>query len=183
MIPFHIIVAVDQKNGIGKDGKLPWHLTGDLKHFREITCTTRSKKKKNAVVMGRKTWDSLPAQFRPLPDRVNVVLTQNPNLSLPEGVLKADSFEKIIEISQNERLKDLVETFFIIGGQQVFETAIRQPQCEKIYLTQISKTFDCDTFFPAFKDQFEEKSRSMQHNEGPIDYYFAEFQRKVSALS
>ena len=178
MIPLNIIVAVDPQNGIGKDGKLPWHLSGDLKHFREITCATRSKKKKNAVVMGRKTWDSLPAAFRPLPERINIVLTRNPHMRLPDGVLKADSFEKVLEMSGNERLKDVIETIFIIGGQQIFEEAIQHPQCQKIYLTQVLIVSGCDTFFPDFQRTFEEKSKSVPRNEGPISYYFAEYHRK-----
>lgn len=178
MIPFHIIVAIDPQNGIGKDGKLPWHLSGDLKHFREITCATRSQKKKNAVVMGRKTWDSLPSAFRPLSERVNIVLTRNHYLRLPEGVLKADSFEKVLEMSGNERLKNVIETIFVIGGRQIFEEAMKYPQCQKIYLTQVLTVSDCDTFFPDFQELFEEQSRSVQHNEGPISYYFAEFHRK-----
>ncbi len=181
MIPFNIIVALDPQNGIGKDGQLPWHLSGDLKHFREITCATRSKKKKNAVVMGRKTWDSLPAAFRPLPERVNIVLTRNPYLRLPEWVLKADNFEKVLEMSENEKLKNIIETIFVIGGQQVFEEAIRYPQCQKIYLTQVLTVSGCDTFFPDFQGMFKEISRSAPHNEGPISYYFAEFHRKEGA--
>ena len=98
MIPVHIIVALDEKSGIGKDGALPWHLTGDLKYFRDTTCTTESPEKQNLVLMGRKTWQSIPKQFQPLHERINVVLTQNPNFEVPYGVLKAESFAKVLEM-------------------------------------------------------------------------------------
>ena len=86
-IPFSLIVAMDSQNGIGKNGQLPWHLPADLKHFKEITCTVRDPKKQNVVLMGRKTWDSIPEKFRPLPGRINVVLTRHPDLKFPLGVL------------------------------------------------------------------------------------------------
>jgi len=180
MIPVHIIVAIDEKSGIGKDGELPWHLTGDLKYFRDITCTTRSPKKKNIVLMGRKTWQSIPKQFQPLPERINVVLTQNPNLEVPYGVLKAESFKKVLEMVHSEELKNIIETVYVIGGQQVYEETLKYKECQKLLITQIQGSFNCDVFFPDFLQDFDKLSSSALHNDGPVSYQFEEYERKSS---
>jgi len=178
MIPINIVVAIDEKRGIGKDNALPWDLPGDLKHFRDITTTTRSPKKKNVVVMGRKTWDSIPTQFRPLPSRTNIVLTRNKNFQVPEGVLKATSFDQVLQMASNEQLDNIIETIFIIGGQQVYEEAIKCPDCEKIYVTHVHGTFDCDATFPPFEGAFESVETSEEHKEEAIVYHFEEYRRK-----
>jgi len=180
MIPVHIIVAIDEKFGIGKDGALPWHLTGDLKYFRDTTCTTRSPKKQNLVLMGRKTWQSIPKQFQPLHERINVVLTQNPNFEVPYGVLKAESFTKVLEMVRSEKLTNIIETVFVIGGQQVYEETLKHEECQKLFVTRVQGSFNCDAFFPEFSEQFDEVAASDLHNEGPITYHFEEHKRKNS---
>jgi len=178
MIPVNIIVAIDEQSGIGFNGKLPWHLTGDLKYFRDITSITKSPQKKNIVLMGRKTWQSIPKQFQPLPERINVVLTRNPNLWVPEGVLKSEKFDKVLEMVRSDRLKNLIENVFVIGGQQVYEETIKYPECKKLYVTRIQGKFQCDAFFPSFTEEFEKIKSSVDHNEGPITYCFEEYHRK-----
>ena len=180
MIPVHIIVAIDEKLGIGKNGDLPWHLTGDLKFFRDTTCTTESPEKQNIVLMGRKTWQSIPKQFQPLHERINVVLTQNPNFEVPYGVLKGESFAKVLEMVRSEKLTNIIETVFVIGGQQVYEETLKHEECTKIYVTRVQGSFNCDAFFPEFTDQFTKVSSSSPHNEGPIAYHFEEYERKSS---
>src|SRR5262245_10605196 len=96
MVPFDIVVATDMNSGIGKDGQLPWNLPGDLRHFKDVTSRAKSPLKKNAVIMGRKTWEALPDKFRPLPGRVNLVLTHNKKLSFPPGVLQADNIDSAL---------------------------------------------------------------------------------------
>lgn len=73
---FQLVVAATRKLGIGKNGSMPWKLPGDMAYFKEITSKTADSAKQNAVVMGRKTWESIPPKFRPLPGRINVVLTR-----------------------------------------------------------------------------------------------------------
>jgi len=173
-----MIVAMDTERGIGKENDMPWHLPGELKHFKEITCATDSSEKQNVVMMGRKTWESIPEKFRPLPNRINMVLTRNPEAEFPKGVLPADSLEKGLGILESDEFKGKVEKVFVIGGQQIFEEALKLPQCCKLYLTRIKKSFACDTFFPPFEDQFERAFFSSCHNENGITYYFSEYIRK-----
>jgi dihydrofolate reductase len=179
MIPVQIVVAMDERRGIGKGGELPWKLSGDLKHFREVTCATRSPKRKNVVVMGRVTWESIPKHFRPLHDRINVVMTRDPNYFLPEGVLRAAGFDQVLKMIKNERLKNIIETIFVVGGQKVYEETIRCPECVKLYITRVHGKFDCDTFFPPFEAGFEKIVSLNNHNEGPIIYHFEEYVRKA----
>jgi dihydrofolate reductase len=143
---FSIIVAFDEHRGIGKGGVMPWHLPADLKHFRDITSPAASGEQ-NAVIMGRKTWESIPGQFRPLPGRVNAVITRQPGYALPEGVLRASSLTEALESLGGPRRSDIGK-IFVIGGAQVFAEAIVHPACQSLYLTHISGSFDCDVFFP-----------------------------------
>ena len=181
MTPFSIVVAMDQKQGIGRNGNLPWHLKCDLQHFKEITTQTRDQSKRNAVIMGRKTWDSLPAQFRPLPNRVNIVITHNDNLKFPRGVLRAGGLEQALALPAEETLSKIVESVYVIGGAQIFEQAIVRQECRKIYLTQILRSFDCDTFFPPFTDHFQHEVSSPRYVENEISCLFAEYSRKTIA--
>jgi dihydrofolate reductase/thymidylate synthase len=73
---FSIVVAMDSQQGIGKNNNLPWSLSADLTHFKSLTTTVTHLQKRNAVIMGRKTWNSLPTAFRPLPNRLNIVITR-----------------------------------------------------------------------------------------------------------
>ena len=76
-LTFQLVVAATRKLGIGKHGSMPWKLPGDMAYFKELTSKTADSSKQNAVIMGRKTWESIPLKFRPLPGRINVVLTRN----------------------------------------------------------------------------------------------------------
>lgn len=183
MLSFSIVVALDAKNGIGKNGLLPWYLKADLKHFKEITTKTTSCEKKNVVIMGRKTWDSLPAHFRPLPERINLVLTRNQKLPLPEGVIKADQFQNAFAVLSESFLQKSLEHIFVIGGQQIFEAALKEKTCEKIYATHIERNFLCDTFFPSFKTQFEKCSSSINHVENNLSFCFKDYIRKSNKFS
>ena len=174
---FSIIVAMDEHRGIGKNNQLPWRLPGELKHFKEITCAPAGEGKQNAVIMGRKTWDSLPEKFRPLPNRINVVITRDASLVFPNNVLKSESLESAL--AQLAKLKS-VGAVFVIGGAQVFQTAIHHPNCRKLYITQIQKRFECDTFFSDFSQNYKKILTSVAIKEGEISYFFEEFLRQSS---
>ncbi len=87
--PIVAIVACTRDGGIGKEGRLPWKLSGDMAYFKRVTLDTEDVPgARNAVIMGRKTWESIPKSFRPLADRLNVVLSRNPkSINLPDGVV------------------------------------------------------------------------------------------------
>lgn len=150
-----LILAVDEAWGIGKDNGLPWpKLPADLRHFKAVSAAA-PEGKRNAVVMGRRTWESKEVAGRPLPRRTNVVLTRRP-LSAPEGVLvvrepQADGepAEAILDraLDRVAELPDLGEVF-IIGGAEIYRLALAHPRCRAIYLTRISGAFGCDTFVP-----------------------------------
>lgn len=175
MIAFEIVVAMDLNRGIGKGNQLPWHLIGDMKHFKKLTSKTNQQSKKNVLIMGRRTWESLPEGFRPLPRRVNIILTRNRTLTFPEGVLSSGSLNEVMTILRTEEVRDTVEKVFVIGGAQVYKEALKHPACHKIHLTQIFHQFDCDTFFPEYKNHFQKISESPTQIEDSVEYCFCEY--------
>ena len=174
---FSIVVAVDSQFGIGKGGALPWHLPAELKRFKALTMRPAPNGKPNLVIMGRKTWESLPDKFKPLPGRVNCVLTRNVSLSFPAQVIIAAGLAQALDLAAG-RLRGQIGEIFVIGGAQVFTEALRHPFCEKIYLTEIQNNFNCDTFFPSELSAFKKISESDLQAENNLAYSFVEFQRK-----
>jgi|Transcript_95234 dihydrofolate reductase/thymidylate synthase len=149
-----VIVATTQKGGIGKDGTLPWKLPEDMAHFKKVT-TAAPIGKMNAVVMGRKTWESIPTKFKPLSDRLNVVLSKSSKDSafastFPAGVLLASSVE---DAMAQLSTRDDVSEIFAIGGESVYKEVVEMSACARIFLTRIAKDIECDAFFPAFDDR------------------------------
>jgi len=173
MKPFSIVVAFDSQYGIGKNGQLPWVLPSDLKHFKEITSTVTNPTKKNAVIMGRKTWESLPERFRPLPGRVNVVLSKQGDLSLPSGVLCFQSLDDALKQLSSSN----IESVFVIGGAQVYVHAIEHPLCQKFYVTHVEGEYGCDAFFPPISKQFFPITVSETYQEGGINFHFSDYLR------
>lgn len=176
MKSFSIVVAVDEKNGIGKKGGLAWHLTADIKYFKSITTKTKDPMKQNAVIMGRKTWDSLPDKFKPLPGRLNVVISQNSNLVLPQHVLLFSNLQKALE---DLLAYQYIETVFIIGGAQIYTQALKdfQSQCDVLYVTHVKGDFNCDAFFPSIPSSFQRKEESFWFTEENIHYCFCQYKK------
>lgn len=129
-----LIVAADENNAIGKAGTMPWHLPDELKYFREITSG-------KPVVMGRKTWESLPPKHKPLPGRRNIVVTRQPDFRA-EGadvVPGVDEAVKLASVSSDE--------VFIIGGGQLYGYGLEI--ADRLYLTRVHTEIDgADAFFP-----------------------------------
>ena len=169
-MPIALIAAVADNGCIGKKNQLPWYLPEDLKRFKQLTTG-------KAVLMGRKTWGSLPERFRPLPGRLNIVLSRQQNHDLPRGVLLADSLDEAILKAK----KANAEQLFVIGGGRVFEEALHDPHCEKLYITRIKGDFECDTFLPRWDENtFEKIEESGLHQENGIDFQFQTYRRKES---
>ncbi len=167
---FSIVVAMDDRRGIGKNGTLPWHLPEDLKHFKDITAKTSGPSKKNAVIMGRKTWESLPGKFRPLPDRLNVVLSRN------AGFKAQALIEPTLERAMDVLDKDpKIENIFVIGGAQIYTYALDHPLCRRLFVTFVGGDFACDAFFPPLPNRFKEVRRTPVLSGSGPSYCFAEF--------
>lgn len=180
MFSFNIIVAMDVKRGIGKGGQLPWRLSADLQYFKELTTKTEDQHKKNVVVMGRKTWESLPEKFRPLPGRINFVLTKQKSYFLPKGVYHSDTIEKILLALDQEGIRETIESVFLIGGAQIFHQVLfcQPPVVRKLYVTHVKEEFPCDVFFPEFENDFKLVASSPFLRENSLEFFFAEYIRK-----
>ncbi len=149
MKPFAIVVAADEAGGIGRAGRLPWRLPGEMAHFRRLTTEARPGLQ-NAVIMGRKTFASLPPKFRPLPNRLNVVLSRAPG-DPPPGALAASSLDAALALLD---ARADVDQLFVIGGAEVYGAALAHPRCTLVYLTRVHARFDCDTFLSPLDASF-----------------------------
>lgn len=130
------LIWAESKNGIiGKENTLPWHLPNDLKYFRSLT-------QGNAVVMGRKTFESL--ENKPLPNRENFVLTRQMDFSAPEGVHVLHSVEQLASLKDSEQV-------FVIGGAEIYQSAIAY--ADILYRTIIHQDFDGDATAPSFEKE------------------------------
>ncbi len=164
----YIIVATDENLGIGKNGKMPWNLKDELKYFQKVTTKTTNSDKQNMVIMGRTTWESIPEQHRPLKNRKNVVLTRNTNFKV-DGANVINSMDDAIASAD-----DTIENIFIIGGASVYKQAIDSIDLDGIYLTQIHKEYECDTFFPEIPNNFKKPISlgGVEEDEVSYEYLF-----------
>ncbi|GFP88101.1 bifunctional dihydrofolate reductase-thymidylate synthase 1 [Phtheirospermum japonicum] len=177
---YQVVVAATPDMGIGKDGKLPWRLPGDLKFFREITATTSDPNKKNAVMMGRKTWESIPRQFRPLPGRLNIILTRSESSDVydSENVVLCSSMLSALNLLAESPYSFSIEKVFLIGGGQILREALNAPECDAIHITEIKTNVDCDTFIPAIDASlYQPWYSSSPFEENGIQYCFATYVR------
>ncbi|TWP50997.1 dihydrofolate reductase [Lentzea tibetensis] len=150
------LIWAQSANGvIGRDGAMPWHLPEDMKHFRALTSGT-------TVIMGRRTWDSLPSRFRPLPDRRNIVLTRQKRLF--EG---ADAFSSL-----DEALASVTGDVWVIGGAAVYEAAL--PFADTVVVTELKESFEGDTFAPAVSRPVESESEWLESKTG-LHYRFVRY--------
>ncbi|WP_083253312.1 dihydrofolate reductase [Flavivirga aquatica] len=158
-----IIVAAAENDAIGKDNKLIWHLSDDLKRFKNLT-------NGHHIIMGRKTFESFP---KPLPNRTHVVITRQDNYKVPEGVIVVNSLEDAIDASK----KDLNP--FIIGGGEIYKQALLV--ANKIELTRVHDSFEADTFFPKIDASIWEETSNVSHSRDEkhdYDFSFLTYIRK-----
>ena len=184
-IQLKLIVATCQDNGIGKDNNLPWRLKSELAYFARLTKTTRDFSKQNAVLMGRRTWQSIPARVRPLRNRLNIVLTSADQTEISDSpdVLVCRSFTEAVQLVDS--LSDKLESCWVIGGSSVYEEAMRNLRLEKLYITRILKDFECDTFLPEINldkwklTQDKDVSTEVQEEAG-VQFQYEIYQRNVT---
>lgn len=180
-----IVAATAGSLGIGKNGTLPWKLAADMAYFKRVTTTT-TPGKVNAVIMGRKTWQSIPERFRPLNGRKNVVLSRNPaareELLLPDGVLLAHSLSEALLILEGPPHGNGVDKIFVIGGGSVYAEAMVSELCEKVFVTSVKsedgRFDDCDVHFPVLAPEtFNLVHKSEMQEEAGIKFSFEEYHR------
>jgi dihydrofolate reductase len=158
-----LVAAVARNGVIGRDGGVPWRLPEDMHRFRELTMG-------HPVVMGRRTWESLPDRFRPLPGRDNVVVTRNPDWAA-QGADRAGSVEDAL------RLLERAETVFVIGGGEIYAAAL--PLADELALTEIDAEIEGDTRFPDWdRAAFEEVSRESRVAEDGTPFAFVTYRRR-----
>ena len=158
-----LVAAVARGGVIGRAGGIPWRLPEDLARFRELTMG-------HPVVMGRRTWESLPERFRPLPGRGNVVVTRNPAWSA-RGADRAGSIEEALAALESE------PEVFVIGGAEIYAAAL--PHADELLLTEIDAEIEGDTTFPAWdRDDFAEISRDEHVSEDGMRFAFVTYRRR-----
>lgn len=143
------IVAVCPGMGIGKDGSLPWPiLRNEFKYFQRMTMTSTKEGKQNAVIMGRKTWLSIPEKNRPLKGRINIVLSKE--LTEPPGGAHylAHSLDGALELVESPELAEKVDMLWFIGGSSLYKELMAKSHHQRLFVTRILKEFECDTFLP-----------------------------------
>ena len=173
---FDVVIAADLDWGIGKDNALPWpRLRGDFGHFKAVT-STASANRRNAIVMGRKTWESKEIAGKPLPRRLNVVVSRR-TIIVPEGVVAATSIDDALDKCGD------AETVFIIGGAEIYRLAIAHPALRYVYLTRVWHQFDCDVRVSDLSDGFVIDPTwptvgPVDHEEGGVHYRIQRLYRR-----
>jgi dihydrofolate reductase len=157
-----LVAAVARGGVIGRDGGIPWRIPEDVAHFKELTTG-------HAVVMGRRTWDSLPDRFRPLPERRNVVVTRNADWH-------AEGAERAASLAEALALLDDDERVFVIGGAEVYAEAL--PLADEMFLTEIGDDVAGDTFFPDWdRNAFVQASRDERVSNDGVPLAFVTYRR------
>jgi dihydrofolate reductase len=161
----NLIVAWARGGVIGRDGGMPWRLPEDLAHFKRTTLN-------HPVIMGRRTWESLPPKVRPLPGRRNIVLSSDPQWSAP-GARSCASLQEALDLCSDGG------EVWVIGGARLYAQAL--PMAERLVVTEIDADFEGDTRFPAWdRRAFVETGRETHRASAPndFDYAFVVYQRR-----
>ena len=154
------LIYARARNGvIGKDGGLPWHLPEDLAHFKRVTMGC-------PVIMGRKTWDSIPERFRPLPGRLNIVVTHQSDWSA-RGAQRAASLDEAIALCTGQ------PQAWVIGGAQLYAQSL--PQADVAEVTEIDADYEGDAFAPELDGQWQEVAREPRVSANGTRFHFATY--------
>lgn len=179
-IPIEVIVAATEDGGIGARGSIPWRLPTDLARFRSVT-TRAEPGRLNAVVMGRRTWASLPALARPLPGRVNIVVSSDPGACreterVPDGVAVVDSLDAALASAGGRADLGAV---FVIGGARLYREAMASPRCTRIHWTSVLERFECDTHIdPVNEERFQAVEVGPVRSERGVRFRFLRYERR-----
>ncbi len=157
-----LIYARAANGVIGHNGSMPWHLPEDLAHFKRLTSGC-------PVIMGRKTWDSLPARFRPLPGRRNIVITRQPDWH-ENGVQRASSLREALQICEHDA------TAWVVGGAQIYAQAL--PLAGRVEVTEIARNFDGDAFAPVLGAEWVEAAREAHVGASGLPFSFVRYLRQ-----
>jgi dihydrofolate reductase len=160
----NLILARAANGVIGLDGVMPWHLPEDMAHFKQQTMGA-------PVIMGRKTWDSIPPRFRPLAGRRNIVVTRNADWQA-EGVERAGSLQEAIALCEHARSDEA----WVIGGAQIYAEA--QPLAQRVVLTEIARDFEGDAWAPAFGAGWHETARESHVAANGLPFSFVTLVRR-----
>ena len=173
---YRIITALSKNRGIGYRGKLPWNIRKDMNFFKNTTSNVLNKKKINAVVCGRTTWESIPPKFRPLPNRLNIVLSS----SMPEeeNVTVCRNLDEVHDYIYQNRKK--IESTYVIGGSSVYKQFLDNDLVSDVYFTEIDKDYQCDVFMPELdNDKFKLiSSKEEAENDVNMKFNHYEYQNK-----
>ncbi len=167
-LPLVLVVAVAENGVIGRKGQMPWHIPGDLKHFKAVTMG-------RPMIMGRKTYESIG---KPLPGRTSIVLTRDKNWHA-DGVLVGHSLDEILKLANDDAKKSGASEIAVIGGSALFEETL--PIAAKIELTEVHAKPEGDVFFPEFdRGAFRETRREgpMQSEKDEYSYSVVTLERK-----
>jgi dihydrofolate reductase len=149
-VQFDVVVAADREWGIGKDNGLPWpRLRADLQHFKRVT-SEAPEGKRNAIVMGRKTWESKEVAGKPLPRRLNIVISRK-GITPVDGVIAVDSLDAAIAAAAAQ---PDIANLYVVGGAEIFRIAFAHPNLRWVYLTRVDGAFGCDAHLPDLDRDF-----------------------------
>ena len=162
----HLIFARAANGVIGKDGGLPWHLPEDMAHFKRTT-------NGHPVIMGRKTWDSLPPRFRPLPGRTNIVVTRQPDWQA-QGALRAGSLDDALDLCPAGA------DAWVIGGAEVYREAL--PMARTAVVTEINADFEGDAHAPQFGPQWRETRREPHTAASGLAFSFVTYENSTRGV-
>ena len=158
-----IIAAIGRNRALGLKGKLLWRLPDDMQRFKETTTG-------HPVIMGRKTWESIPEKFRPLPERTNIIVTRQTGYEAP-GATMVSSLPAACAAAARAVGSDEI---FVIGGGEIYSEAL--PIADRLYLTLVDDAPEADSFFPAYEDEFVVQEEVI--GQGAPTPYFKIFERK-----
>ncbi|ODT70280.1 MAG: diacylglycerol kinase [Nitrosomonadales bacterium SCN 54-20] len=168
-----VLVAMARNRAIGNNNALPWRLPHDLRHFKELTMG-------HPIIMGRKTYESIG---RLLPGRTSIIITRQPDYEVPGALVVRSIGEALTACSQTKSGKegrlDQVNECFVIGGADIFQQML--PLCDRLYMTEIHRDFEGDTYFPEFdRNDWWEVSREEHVDDNGLEYHFVTLDRKTS---